>query len=211
MKPLAVKLVPIFLCPLHVAPCEKRPSILTVATLENCDAVPPEPSPGRKDLTPSVSPHRQVLEPLNYLHGPPLKPLQCVSFELWWPKLDTVLQVQPDKHWVERDDHISISANNDLVNAAQDTICLCCYSNALLTPVQLVVQAGPPGPFQQGSFPATQILACTGLFSCVVPAAEPCTCLCWTTYSSCLPTLPACLGISVRCLALLTCLPHHSV
>jgi len=61
-KPLPVQLAPIAPCPLHEVPCEERAFILFVVSLgvlENCDDVPPEPSPlqSEKDLILSVSPH----------------------------------------------------------------------------------------------------------------------------------------------------------
>ena len=64
---------------------------------------------------------------------------------------DTVLQVQPDKHWVEWDGHISISHSNTPVDAAQDLICLCCCSGTLLTGVQVTVHPDIQLPFSKAA------------------------------------------------------------
>lgn len=101
-------------------------------------------SPGRKDLTPSVFPHRKGagFPALDHLHNLPLDPFQSVPFflELWEPELDAGLQVQHDKRLAEWDDHASVSLGHVPADAAQDLIRLCCCSRTLLTHVQLLGQ-----------------------------------------------------------------------
>jgi len=58
-------------------------------------------------------------------------------FLKWWQlELHTVLQVWPEKHSAEWDDHVSVSASNVPVDAVQDPICLSSCSGALLTHVR---------------------------------------------------------------------------
>ena len=120
-----------------------------------------------KDLTPSVISHRAGSPTLlkNFCY-PPLDPLQSVHvfLELWGPEMGTILQLWPDRCWVEWDDHISTSACNAPADAVQDPICLFCGSSTLLSPVQLVVHQESQVTLKQGCSPVTWILVCTGLF-----------------------------------------------
>lgn len=106
----------------------------------------PEPSLllGEKTWLPCCFLLEKVLQPFNYLCGPPLDLLLSVHvfLELWGPELGTELQVQPDKHWVKWSDNVSISANSAPAGAVQDPTHLCCCSGARLTHVQLVVHLG---------------------------------------------------------------------
>ena len=88
-------------CVLHVAPCEERASVNFVATLEVLWYWgSPEPSPGRRDLTPSVFPHRAGCLTLWSSLWPSFGLSPVCPLELWELELDTVLQGQPDRCWV---------------------------------------------------------------------------------------------------------------
>lgn len=50
----------------------------------------------------------------------------------------------------EWNDSISVSASNAPLDAAQDLICLCCWSSTLLTHTQFVVHRDPQVPFRKG-------------------------------------------------------------
>lgn len=133
----------------------------------------------------------QVLQPFDHLCCPPLDPLQfaCVFIELQGPDPDTALHVWPDKSWVEWDDYISVSTGNVPANAVWVLICLCpSLLRCTADPCSACGPPWPPGCLQQSRSPATQILASAGLCGCVVPGAGPC--LCGTSCSLCLTTLP---------------------
>lgn len=72
--------------------------------------------------------------------------------ELWGPEVETVVQMQSDKHWGERDEHISISAHNVPLDAAQDLTNLCCCSGMLLTNIQLAVHQDACVPLRNTAF-----------------------------------------------------------
>lgn len=130
-----------------------------------------------------------------HLHAPPLDPLQSVHvcLDLWGPELDTVLQLWPDKHWVEWTDHISVSASNapwkqPRIQFAFVAAAAHCWLFFSLLSIRISRSS------RQGCSPATQVPASTGLFVQVIPK-------CWTLHSSLLnfiqllPTVPACPGL----------------
>lgn len=86
---------------------------------------------GRKDITCWVFPHEAAFPALWILSG--------LTASLWIVGLEqgTALHMQPDKHWVEQDDHVSIRASNAPTESAQNPACLCCCSSALLARVLL--------------------------------------------------------------------------
>lgn len=65
--------------------------------------------------------------------------------------------VHPDRGWAEWGEDTSISASHAPADAAQDPVCLCCRISALLT--LPACPPGPPDPFQQSCFQATQFQA----------------------------------------------------
>jgi len=96
--------------------------------------------PGRKDLAPSAFLYITGFPAFWLSFWPFFGPQSvCVLPELWGPELDTVLQVQPEKHWAEWEEDISISASNVPVDAALNPTYLCCCNGSLLTCVQLIV------------------------------------------------------------------------
>lgn len=145
-------------------------------------------SPGWRDLTPSVFPHKA---------GPPAlwSSLWILSslfryflnsrYQSWTQHSGCSLTSR-----VEWNDHTSVSAGNGPEEEVQDLICLHCCSSTMLTHVHHIVHQDPTGPFQKSCFLAAHILACTGLFGYAIPGAEPCTCLCQILYGSCLLPLP---------------------
>lgn len=94
----------------------------------------------------------QVLQPFDHLFGPPLDPLQSVwhFLELWGWELNTALQVQPDRHSEEWDEHISVSASHSPVEAAQDALAAA-HCQVLLS----LCPPAAPGVSQQGCSPTT--------------------------------------------------------
>lgn len=97
----------------------------------------PEPSLLQGEKIKLLFPQRTV-SPALWSHLWPSFELSVhVFLQLWWPELDTVLQVWPNKYCVEWDDHISsISANSIPADEAQDSICFSCCSSALLTHIR---------------------------------------------------------------------------
>lgn len=71
-------------------------------------------------------------------------------------------------------DDVFIFASKALMDAAQDLICLCCYS---LTHVSIAVHQDPQDCHRKVA-PSHTDPSCTGLFGYVTPGAGPCTCLC---------------------------------
>lgn len=107
-------------------------------------------SPGWRDLTPSVFPHKA---------GPPAlwSSLWILSslfryflnsrYQSWTQHSGCSLTSR-----VEWNDHTSVSAGNGPEEAVQDLICLHCCSSTLLTHVHHIVHQDPTGPFQKSCF-----------------------------------------------------------
>lgn len=213
-KLLPVQLVPIAPGLLHVSPCEERASFLFAAALEvleSCNEVPQSLLFSKvKRNNSSLSSFGRFSSPLVILVALfwTLSSLFMFCLELWGPELDTVLQVQSGKCWVEWDAHISMAASNGLEHTAHDPICLPCFSTVLLTHIQLVDHQEPPSPFLGGCIPATKILARTGLFGYAVTVKGPC-----THHVKLHTVLPCPLfqSKSLRRFSFLTCPPHHTV
>lgn len=82
----------------------------------------------------------QSLQPFEHRCHSPLDPVQYVHvfLALWGTESYMLLQVQPDRCWVEWNDHICTLACNVLCNP-QDSIYLCSSSSTLVSCVQLIV------------------------------------------------------------------------
>lgn len=112
-KLLPVQLVPIAPGLLHVSPCEERASFLFAAALEileSCNELPQSLLFSRvKRNNSCLSSFGRFSSPLVILVALlwTLSSLFMFCLELWGPELDTVLQVQSGKCWVEWDAHIS--------------------------------------------------------------------------------------------------------
>jgi len=70
---------------------------------------------------------------------------------MWAPELTQYSRCSLTSTEWSGDDHISPSASNASEDAAQDLICLCCSSSALLTHVQLVVHQDTQVPFSKAA------------------------------------------------------------
>jgi len=149
--------------------------------LQGHNEVSPQPSLFRAEQGQFVQPIlvEDVLQSLEYFHGPPLYPLQKLHIfpVLGSPDLEAVLQLGTHKGRVEGDNHFPCPASHSSSDGTQDIIGFPGCRRTLLSQV-VFHQPGPLSPsehaYSQGAF----LTVCIHIWDYLKPSAKPCTLIC---------------------------------